>query len=62
MSDYKEFINKGYIRETDPRIQKEMFTFVFSPSGKEQAQTGYHDDGIMSDAVSIQSRKENPPV
>lgn len=57
MTDYKIAINKWYITEQDPRILKEMFTFIYNDRGKEEAQVGYHDDWIMADAIGRQLRK-----
>ena len=51
MTDYKQAINKGYITQEDERIVKEMFTFIYNDKMKEEAQVGYHDDGIMTDSI-----------
>ena len=34
-----------------------MYTFIYNEKGKEEAQTGYHDDAIMTDAITWQMRK-----
>ena len=57
MSEYKMAINNGYIKEADERLIKEMHTFIYNEKGKEEAQTGYHDDAIMTDAIAWQMRK-----
>lgn len=57
MSEYKMAINNGYIKEADERLIKEMHTFIYNEKGKEEAQTGYHDDAIMTDAICWQMRK-----
>lgn len=51
MTDYKQAINKGYITQEDERVVKEMFTFIYNEKMKEEAQVGYHDDGIMTDSI-----------
>lgn len=62
MSEYKVAINEGYIKEADERLVKEMFTFIYNEKGKEEAQTGYHDDAVMTDAICRQMRKTPLPV
>lgn len=57
MEDYKVAITKWYITECDERIIKEMHTFIYNEKMKEEAQVGYHDDGIMTDAICRQMRK-----
>ena len=57
MAEYKVAINEGYITEADPRLIKEMYTFIYNEKGKEEAQTNYHDDAIMTDAICWQMRK-----
>jgi len=62
MSEYKVAINEGYIKEADERLVKEMFTFIYNEKGKEEAQTGYHDDAVMTDAICRQMRKTPLPM
>ena len=57
MAEYKVAINKGLITEADPRLIKELYTFIYNEKGKEEAQTNYHDDAIMTDAIAWQMRK-----
>ena len=57
MEDYKIAINKGHIVECDERVIKEMHTFIYNDKMKEEAQVGYHDDGIMTDSICWQMRK-----
>ena len=57
MTDYKQAINKGFIKEMDERIKTELFTFIYNDKMKEEAQIGHHDDGIMADAIGWQMRK-----
>jgi len=57
MEDYKVAINKWYITEEDERVVREMHTFIYNEQMKEEAQVGYHDDGIMTDAICRQMRK-----
>lgn len=57
MAEYKVAINKGLITEADPRLIKELYTFIYNEKGKEEAQTGYHDDAVMTDAICWQMRK-----
>lgn len=54
---YKEAINKNLIKDTDPRIKTELFTFIYNEQMREEAQIGYHDDGIMTDAICREMRK-----
>lgn len=62
MEEYKVAINKGLIVEADPRLIKEMYTFIYNEKGKEEAQTNYHDDAIMTDAIAWQMRKTPLPM
>lgn len=62
MEEYKVAINKGLITEADPRLIKEMYTFIYNEKGKEEAQTNYHDDAIMTDAIAWQMRKSPLPM
>lgn len=62
MEEYKVAINKSLITEGDPRLIKEMYTFIYNDKGKEEAQTGYHDDAVMTDAICRQMRKSPLPV
>jgi hypothetical protein len=62
MEEYKIAINKGLIVEADPRLIKEMYTFIYNEKGKEEAQVGYHDDAIMTDAIAWQMRKTPLPM
>jgi hypothetical protein len=57
LNEYKQAINTGLITEQDPRIIKEMYTFIYNEQMREEAQVGYHDDGVMSDAICRQMRK-----
>ena len=34
-----------------------MHTFIYNEKMKEEAQVGYHDDGIMTDSICWQMRK-----
>ena len=61
MNDYKVAINKQYILEQDERIKNEMFTFIYNDKMREEAQIGYHDDGVMTDAICRQMRKNPIP-
>lgn len=57
MEDYKVAINQWFITESDERVIKEMHTFIYNEKMKEEAQVGYHDDGIMTDSICWQMRK-----
>ena len=57
INEYKQAINTGLIKEQDERIVKELHTFIYNEQMREEAQVGYHDDGIMSDAIGRQMRK-----
>lgn len=61
MAEYKQAIRKWHITEIDPRIQDELFTFIYNEKMKEVAQTWHHDDGIMADAIGWQMRKHPIP-
>ena len=57
MEDYKLAINKQEIIEQDERVKREMFYFIYNEQMREEAQVGYHDDGVMTDAICFQMRK-----
>lgn len=57
LNEYKQAINTGLITEQDPRILKEMHTFIYNEQMREEAQIWYHDDWVMSDAICRQMRK-----
>lgn len=57
LNEYKQAINTGLIKEQDERIIREMYTFIYNEQMREEAQIGYHDDGVMSDAIGRQMRK-----
>ncbi len=58
MEEYKEAIRSGYIQEIDPRIKNEMYTLIYNSKMKEVAQEWHHDDGIMTDWICYQARKQ----
>jgi hypothetical protein len=57
MEDYKLAINKQEIIEQDERVKKELYYFIYNDQMREEAQVGYHDDGVMTDAICFQMRK-----
>lgn len=57
MAWLKEAINKGYITQIDPRVHKELFSFIYDAKMKEVAQQGHHDDGVMTEGICLQMRK-----
>lgn len=57
MQEYKVAIRDKLITQQDPRIQSEMFTFIYNEKMKEEAQIWFHDDWIMTDAICLQMRK-----
>lgn len=57
MEDYKLAINKQEIIDQDERVKKELYYFIYNDQMREEAQVGYHDDWVMTDAICFQMRK-----
>ncbi len=56
LAELEEAYRTGAITEVDPRLLKEIPTFVYSDQGKPEAAANCHDDCIIADAICWQMR------
>lgn len=49
----QEYVSRDWLKICDVTLQSEMNTFVFSKSGKPQAETGKHDDMVFACALAL---------
>lgn len=50
----KEFVRERYLGIEDATLISEMFTYIIEDNGKTNAQSGCHDDTVMSCAIMLQ--------
>ena len=53
LSRIQEYISRDWLKVIDSTLQSEINTFVFSKTGKPQAETGRHDDMIFAAALAL---------
>tara|TARA_R110001583_G_scaffold53172_11_gene164306 strand:+ start:35 stop:1150 length:1116 start_codon:yes stop_codon:yes gene_type:complete len=57
----QEYISREWLDVTEDNLKAEMNTFVFNKNGKPEADTGKHDDMIMSTALALMGMDQVEP-
>jgi hypothetical protein len=58
LGELEKEIRQWHIKEIDDRERAEMYWFVYNSQWKPEAQEGWHDDDIMSDAICVYMNNE----
>jgi hypothetical protein len=61
MARIQEYISREWLRPIDSTLQSEINSFVFSRTGKPEAESGKHDDLIMATALALVSMDQVDP-
>ncbi|SEA53576.1 hypothetical protein SAMN05421743_105209 [Thalassobacillus cyri] len=62
MSDLRTVMREQSMKVNSATLLNELFTFIVNDQGKEEAQSGCHDDLVMALAIAIQLRKYMPAL
>lgn len=53
VSRLRSYLDSGRVKLVDPNLQHEANTFIYNSSGKEEADNGCHDDGLISLGLAL---------
>ena len=53
MSRLRSYVDSGKLELIDPNLQHEANSFIYNSSGREEADSGCHDDGLLAASMSL---------